>query len=318
MADDLVLVLGATGGVGGAIADALHARGWRVRAMGRDVKTAAMRHPRFSWVEGDALNRADVISAAHGAKVIVHGVNPPRYRNWAGTVVPMIENTIAAARREKARIVFPGTLYNYGLEAFPIVAEDDPQRPHTRKGALRVAMERKLEEAARSGASTALIVRAGDYFGPGKITNSWFTEIVKPNKRVSAITYPGLHDVGHAWAYLPDLGETVAALLAREPELAAFERFHFAGHSFERGIAFAEHIRTVLDRNVPIRPLPWLALRALAPFAETLRETLEMRYLWTNTLLLDNRKLTRFLGREPHTPIAEALRVTLAAQGSLM
>jgi hypothetical protein len=41
----------------------------------------------------------------------------------------------------------------------------------------------------------------------------------------------------------------------------------------------------------------------------------EMRYLWSRALFLDNRKLVAFLGREPHTPLDEALRATLAGLG---
>ncbi len=36
--------------------------------------------------------------------------------------------------------------------------------------------------------------------------------------------------IGHAWAYLPDVGETFARLADREGELGPFARFHFAGH----------------------------------------------------------------------------------------
>lgn len=307
------LILGGTGGSGGEIGLALKRHGWRVRAMGRNPQAAARQMPAFDWVKGDAMTRDDVVAAAAGARVIVHAVNPPGYRNWAGTVLPMIENTIAAARGADARIVLPGTVYNYGPDAFPRVAEDAPQDPRTRKGTIRVALERTLEE---SGVRT-LIVRAGDFFGPRTLQNSWFVQMVKPGKPASSITYPGAPDIGHAWCYLPDLGETVARLLARERELTRFERFHFAGHYVERGIDFAECIRDVVGGRVPIRPLPWFALRLLAPFNESLRETLEMRYLWTRDLQLDNAKLVRFLGGEPHTPIHEALRRTLEGQGSL-
>ena len=42
--------------------------------------------------------------------------------------VIVIENTIAAAKDSGARILLPGTIYNYGLDAFPIVKEDSPLR----------------------------------------------------------------------------------------------------------------------------------------------------------------------------------------------
>jgi hypothetical protein len=46
----------------------------------------------------------------------------------------MLDNTVAAATAERATVVLPGTVYNYGPDAFPVVAEDSPQRPLTRKG----------------------------------------------------------------------------------------------------------------------------------------------------------------------------------------
>jgi nucleoside-diphosphate-sugar epimerase len=55
----------------------------------------------------------------------------------------------------------------------------------------------------------------------------------------------------------------------------------------------------------------------LAPFVETFREMLEMRYLWREPLQLDSSKLVAFLGSEPHTPLDVALRETLSGLGCL-
>jgi len=312
------LVIGATGGVGGATAAALCAHGWAVRAMSRDPASARQRQAwleEVEWVEGDALNPADVLSAAAGTSLIVHGANPPAYRNWGGLQLPMLESTVAAARAVGARIVFPGTVYNFGPDAFPKLGERSPQRPHTRKGAIRAQMERRLERAAGEGVPV-LIVRAGDFFG-ARSNSSWFSQaLVKPGRPLRSVTYPGKHDVGHAWAYLPDLAETIAKLVDRESELAAFEVFHFGGHWLERGVEMAEAtLRAAGARGRPMRRFPWLAVYALAPFVETFREMLEMRYLWNVPVQLDNAKLVRFLGEEPHTPLERALRETLQALG---
>jgi nucleoside-diphosphate-sugar epimerase len=59
--------------------------------------------------------------------------------------------------------------------------------------------------------------------------------------------------------------------------------------------------------------LPWFLLRIAGWFNETPREIVKMQYLWREPIRLDNRRLTAFLGSEPHTPLGEAVRETLAA-----
>jgi nucleoside-diphosphate-sugar epimerase len=310
------LVIGATGGVGGAAAKALLAHGWRVTALNRDPERAAKstRLPGAVWIKGDAMNAADVIAAAEGAHLIVHAANPPGYKDWNKLIIPMMESSIAAAKATGARILLPGNVYNYGRDAGAVITETSPEHPKTRKGKLRVEMERRL----KASGARALIVRAGDFFGPGITPNSWFAQMVKPGKPVRAAVYPGARNVGHAWVYLPDLGETMARLADREAELPPAAVFNFGGHYFERGVQIAEAILRVAERPTGnIRAFPWFAAILAAPFAPMFREVLEMRYLWKRPLRLDNAKLTAFLGAEPHTPTDCAVAHALDALGCL-
>ena len=144
----VALILGATGGVGGAVARALLARGYHIRALHRDPSRWVEKRPHYEWIKGDAMRREDVEKAARGAELIFHGVNPPGYRNWKTLAPPMLENTIGAARLTNARILFPATIYNFGRDVFPSPSEDSPQNATTRKGRIRVAMEERLREAA--------------------------------------------------------------------------------------------------------------------------------------------------------------------------
>lgn len=310
----IALVLGANGGIGGETAAALSRRGWTVRAL---VRNPAKAQPRAGWqyVVGDAMDRAAVVQAAFGARIIVHAVNPPGYRNWSKLVLPMIDNTISAAQASGARVLLPGTIYNYGLDAFPLLSEDAEQRSTTRKGRIRVEMEARLEAAAAHGVSS-LILRAGDYFGPA-VGNNWFGQgVVKPGKPITGITYPGKCGVGHAWAYLPDVGETLAQLAGRDQELPAFARFHFDGHWDPDGRQMTSAIRRVVGvHDLPVRPFPWMLLSAIAPFNETMRELIEMKPLWRHPARLDNRRLVAFLGTEPHTPLDQAIAATLQGLG---
>ncbi|MDO9336043.1 MAG: NAD(P)H-binding protein [Caulobacter sp.] len=305
------LILGATGGIGGETADALARHGWHIRALARDPAAGARGRPDFDWRPGDALDARAVGAAAEGVSLIVHAVNPPGYRGWKRLVLPMLESSLAAARAGGARLLLPGTIYNYGPDAFPLLGEESPQTPATRKGAIRLAMEARLEAAAREGVRS-LILRAGDYFGP-RPGNGWFSQgLVTPGRPVTTIMSPGRAGVGHAWAYLPDVAETFARLASREQELGPFARFHFAGHWDATGTEIVDAIRRAVgDPAIPVRPLPWSLLPLAAPFNETMRELLEMRGFWRAPVALDNARLAHFLGSEPHTPLDEAVRQTL-------
>jgi nucleoside-diphosphate-sugar epimerase len=313
------LVLGATGSFGAHAVQALIKHGWSIRALARDpvaaVAKLGVRTP-IDWLQGDAMDRASVVAAAKGAQLIVHAVNPPRYRNWKGTVLPMIENSIAAAKASGARLILPGTVYNFAPDSGAMIGEHAPQHPVTRKGAIRAEMERRLRQASDRDGVRVLILRAGDFFGPAAPNSAlaWLTQ--KSRGRLTGVYAPG--PAAHDFAYMPDLGETLARLVDAEDRLGAFEVFHFRGHWAEDGEAFGQAMRRVTgNAKLPIRAFPWIALYCLAPFDETMREMLEMGYLWKQPIGLDNAKLVAFLGEEPHTPLETALRATLADMGVL-
>ena len=263
------------------------------------------------WVKGDAMHPSDVVEAARGSELIVHAANPPNYHNWRGLALPMLENTIAAARSSRARILLPATIYNFGSNAARVLKENSPQIPTTRKGQVRVEMELKLQKASLYGVRS-IVVRAGDFFGPGA-GNSWLTRgMVKARGRVRSVYSPGAPEVGHSWAYLPDLAETMARLVETEHSMSAYEVFHFRGHWFERGAEMAEGVCGVLGMsNQRIKPFPWWVVKLASPLVNAFHEMLEMRYLWQVPMQLDNTKLRALIGSEPHTPIGVALAATL-------
>jgi nucleoside-diphosphate-sugar epimerase len=315
-----VLVLGATGGIGSEVARQFKERGWDVRALQRRGELTLEKRNGITWFRGDALNAQDVMTAAQGCSVIVHAVNPPGYRRWSELVLPMLDNSIAAATTLGATLVLPGTLYNFGPDAFPVLSENSPQHPVTRKGAIRVEMERRLFTASKNGARV-LIVRAGDFFG-AQGGNNWFSQgLVKPGKFVRTIGNPGRKGVGHLWSYLPDVARTMVELLARRDSLEPFAVFHMAGHWDADGSQMCESIQRVVEGRTGQTPrvsaFPWWLLSLASPFVTTFREMREMRYLWREPIRMDNSRLMAVLGKEPHTPLDEAVEAALIAQGSI-
>ncbi len=310
----LALILGVTGSFGSVMAAELIAKGWQVRALQRDPVAAKQQLPSLDveWVAGDAMQADDVARAAEGVSLIVHAVNPPRYQRWRELALPMLDNSIASALKQDARLVLPGVVYNYGPDAGELVAESAPQHPLTLKGQVRVEME---EHLAQSGVRT-LIVRAGDFFG-GRGMSAWFQHIFKAGKPLRSMMYLGQHDVLHEWAYLPDMARATVQLLAHEQELERFERFHFSGYQIT-GKEFIAAVRAVSGRpHLTIRSLPWFLVKIAALFASLPLELLEMRYLWQRPLLLDGTKLNAMLVDFERTPMLDALRASLTDMGCL-
>src|SRR5262244_1176510 len=299
-ASQIALVVGASGGIGSETALAFSQHGWKIRAFSR-TKGSASGSSRWEWVKGDALDRASVVAASEGVQAIVHAVNPPGYRNWDKLVLPMIDNTIAAGKASGARILLPGTIYNYGSDAFPVLREESPQNARTHKGRIRIELEKRMKDAARQG-MRSLIVRFGDFFGP-KPGNNWFSQgMVKPNQPILSVSYPGEVGIGHDWAYLPDAGETFAQLLEKESELDQLARFHFRGHWDSDGTQMVASIRKAANnRSISVKSVPWWLFRLGSVFNETMKELSATRPLWRNPIELDNSLLVAFLGKEPHT-----------------
>lgn len=309
------LVIGAHGGIGHETSLALLRHGWQVLALARRPPQAGGQDG-LTWLTGDAMQVGDVVAAASGVQVIVHAVNPPGYKGWERTVLPMLENTLAAARATGARIVLPGTVYNYGPDAFPLVGETAPQHPITRKGEIRAEMERRLRIASEQGIHS-LILRCGDFFGP-HAGNNWLAQgLLRAGAPVKRMAYPGDYAIGHSWAYLPDVANTLARLLDRADELAPFQTFHFGGYWLDGHALLAALRRASGNPDLRAARFPWWLAQLASPFNETLRELCLMRYLWRAPVRLDDQRLAQFLGGAPYTPLDEALHATLEGLGCL-
>lgn len=312
-----ICVLGITGGIGGSVADSLLYHGFRLRALVRNPLAVPARwtsNPNVDLVPGDAMSADDVARVAEGCSAIFHGVNPAGYRDWDTLVLPMVDHAIAAARKAGgARIVLPGTLYNFDPVATPLLDEHSAQQPLGQKGAIRYDMERRLEEAAQLGVP-ALILRAGDFFGPDA-RSSWFNQsMVRAGRPVRRLVNPG-KGIGHSWAYLPDLSEAFAQLLLISDRLRPFERLQFEGVWDADGAQMPAAIRRVLARAVPETAFPWWLMRLLAPFGGFPAAVKEVEPYWRHPVRLDNHRLVALLGKEPRTPLDTAIRRTLAAHG---
>jgi nucleoside-diphosphate-sugar epimerase len=154
----------------------------------------------------------------------------------------------------------------------------------------------------------------GDFFGP-RAGNSWFSQgLIKPGQPIAAVNLPG-----EQWSYLPDVARTMVALLARRDRLEPVAPFHMAVHWDANGTQLAAAIQRSAVRHdaaIPkLRAFPWWVMRLASPFVITLRELLEMRYLWREPVRMCNARLVATLGKEPRTPLDSTVDATLMGVG---
>ena len=308
-----VLVLGATGAFGGAVALALIGRGDAIRVFSRDRDKARLRlgdAQDLEIVEGDVQDRDALVRAAEGCRAVVDGVNYPFHR-WVPHMARATANVIAAARRAGATILFPGNVFGLGRQTDGPLSESAPNRPSSRKGAVRVQMEQALRRAASESGPRVIVLRAGDFFGP-TVRNRAVDFIFGNAAKGRPMRILGRAEIPHQWAYAPDAARLGLALLDLGHALAPFEVVHFKGHvawpmeDFLRLVA-----RQAGHPELAVKTTPWPLLYLAGAVYPVVMELLEIRYLWKESVIIDDARRRHLLPDFPTTPIAVAITDTL-------
>jgi nucleoside-diphosphate-sugar epimerase len=306
-----IAILGANGRIAHEVAKAFLAQGHDVVAVTRSGRCEGV-EGKVEFRAADAMSEAALIAATAGVDLIFNGLNPP-YDQWAAKVMPIARNVMAAAKAHSVPHLFIGNVYNYG-HAIPVNAgPDTKQFAETRKGKIRIEMERMFEDEARRNGIKTIILRAGDFYGTSG-TGSWFDLFMIKSVDKGTFTWPGRSDIPHALAYLPDLGNAFVRLAEKIDTLPVFDAYTFEGHTLS-GSEFKHSVEKATGRKMKLGAAPWWMFRLISPFYGIAREVLEMRYLWNTPHSLDGAKLKALVGELMLTPADVAIRQSLADQG---
>lgn len=306
MTQQRALILGLNGKMGAAAARAFADAGWAVTGVAR---RAPENQSRVKFVAGDAADPKVIRPLAAQADVVVNGLNLP-YDAWHdGRAEAQLAAVLKGLEGLEVTLMFPANIYNYAPETARITPQS-AQAPATEKGRIRQRMEAMLQSATHADGLQVLMVRAGDFFGPGA-RGSWLDLVITKNLAKGEITYPGPLSLGHSWAYLPDLGRAYVQIAENRDQLDRFESLHFAGH-FVSGARFVEMMSELTGTPVHAKPLFWPGLRLAGVVNALFREIYRMRYLWHNAQALADPRLEALLGPDFGTPFAQAMRRTMA------
>lgn len=304
---DLHVIFG-TGPAGLGLADALLARGKRVRLVNRRGSGAVPAGA--ALVAGDAAHLPTVRDLSRGAATIYNCTHAP-YERWPEVLPRLQENMIEGAAAAGARLVVIDTLYLYGETGGRPMTEATPHLATSRKGRLRAQLAWGYLQAHRAGKVRVAIGRAADFFGP-RVTNSALGGHVFPAVLAGqpALTLGDI-DLPHSYSYLPDVARGLAALGTEEAA---------PGREWLLPVAPATSTRAILDaigdiggRAVQLATIPTMAqARELGIFDATFADEYdELFYQYTEPQIVDSTAIARAFGLTA-TPLDEALRATVA------
>jgi len=304
--EDRLHVVFGTGQVGSALAAHLAGLGIPVRAVSRSRPAA---RPGIDWRAADATDPEAAADAAKGASVIYQCLNAP-YTQWPEHFPPLQRGVLAAAERTGALLVSLENLYGYGPTGGRPLTEDLPLAATTVKGRIRAAMTADLLAAADAGRVRIAIGRASDFFGAGVTQGSTLGERVFGNalagRRADFIGNP---DLPHTYSYVPDIAAGLATL--GTDARAAGQVWHLPGPPTVTTRALLDLVADQVGHQVGIRPVPKLAVRALALASPAMRGLAEMSYQFDQPFVLDTSKYQSTFGAAG-TPLADAVAATLA------
>jgi len=317
----VIVVTGATGFLGGALARAMVERGEHVRALVRRTShTQALLEAGITTAVGDIVEPGGLREAFAGARLVVHaagmlgraGVPAGEYLR---THVDGTMNVVRAAREAGVRAVLhlssPGLLGPIDRDA-PDATEDARPNPTNAYERSKAAAEQALREDAAQHGAIAIVARPEFVYGPRDRHVLRLFRTIKKRR----FFYIGRGDALCHPTYIDD---AVAGLLAAADRGLPGRVYHVAG---PRPVPIRELVETYARAlrvarpvvHVPEGPVR-LALTLLEPLARRARVPLPLSTSAVDFFTFDRhfsiQRARDELGFEPSTDLPEGVRRTV-------
>jgi dihydroflavonol-4-reductase len=264
--DGLILVTGASGFLGSAIASNARAAGYKVRVLIRTSSPRTNIHGDDEVVLGDLCDRESLTSALRGVRHLVHAAAD--YRLWAPSPEDILRNNVEGTRTlmEEAlragveRIVYTSSVATIGLREGEPADETRPLPAAKAVGAYKkskVMAERLVDDMVRRAGLPAVIVNPSTPIGPRDVKPTPTGRIIV---EAASGRMPGFVDTGLNLVHVDDAAAGHLAALHRG---RIGERYILGGENVHLGTMLAD-IAHMVGRRPPRLRLP---IAAVYPFA---------------------------------------------------
>ena len=314
-----VLVTGATGFTGGALAKKLVQQGDEVVALVRaTANTQHLKDLGVSLVIGDICQREAVIRAAQGVDIIYHIAAVYRTAGHSDQYyqevnVGGVQNVIDAARANQVlRSVHCSTIGVHGdIEEIPS-NEESPFNPGDIYQRTKLAGEELFASAMANGLSGS-IFRPGAIYGPGDMR---LLKMFKQIKRGFFPLFGGGKNLYHL-SYIDDLTDGI--ILCAEHPAAVGERFILCSNEYGTLAKLSSTIAAQLGVKPPRLAPPVWPLMLAAKVCEALCKPLGIDpplhtrrvEFFVKSRAFSNKKAHDLIGFEPKISTEEGVRRTI-------
>ncbi|WP_028222788.1 NAD-dependent epimerase/dehydratase family protein [Paraburkholderia oxyphila] len=218
-----VLVTGATGLIGGAVARRLMAGGHEVVGLARSETSASrLTGEGFAVMHGDLADSASVASAARAVDAVIHAASPGD-QNTATYDIAATRSIIEALRGTGKRFIYTSGCLIYGSTGDTPATEDSPRNP-LELVRWRLELEDEILAAAATGVHPGVI-------RPGWVYGNWGGAAMMmygAAREYGVARYVG--DGRNRWStvHADDLADLYALMLERAPVSSVFNGVHGA------------------------------------------------------------------------------------------
>src|SRR6516164_6084946 len=267
-----LLVTGASGFLGSAIAHCARASGYAVRALIRPTSPRTNIQTADEVMLGDIRDRQSVAAALRGVRYLVHAAAD--YRLWAPTPDDILRNNVEGTRivmEEALRAGVERIVYTSSVATITpqLGAAADATRPLSADAAIgaykksKVIAERMVEDMVQTAGLPAVIVNPSTPIGPRDVRPTPTGRIIVEAARGHM---PGFVDTGLNFVHVDDVAAGHLAALRRG---VIGERYILGGENVYLRSMLSE-IARMTGRRSPALRFPIAAVYPLAVGAEFL------------------------------------------------
>jgi dihydroflavonol-4-reductase len=267
---DRVLVTGASGFLGSAIANVFRDAGFAVRIMVRDTSPRTNISEEDEVVTGDLREPATLAPAVRGMRYLVHAAAD--YRLWAKRPEDLIESNVEGSRNIMRAALQEGVeRIVYTSSVATITPGHDETRPLSPEAAIgiykrsKVLAERAVEEMVERDGLPAIIVNPSTPIGPRDVKPTPTGRVIV---EAASGKMPGFVDTGLNLAHVDDVAQ--GHLLALRHGRVG-ERYILGGENVLLSRMLAD-IAAIVGRRPPSLRIPRLSVWPLAMAAEAVAQ----------------------------------------------